>query len=69
MTMTRRDWWLGISAIVIAVLLHASVPRYEWRQFSDRALVRIDRWFGTAQVGSLVGGTWKSAEDRRAETK
>src|SRR5687768_15773279 len=30
--MTRRDWWIGVVLIVVALLLHAALPRYEWRQ-------------------------------------
>jgi phosphatidylglycerophosphate synthase len=30
--MTRRDWWLGVLAIVVVVLFHALFPRYEWRE-------------------------------------
>lgn len=47
----RRDWWIGVSVITLALLLHAAFPRYEWRQ-QGIALWRIDRWTGTAaEVG------------------
>jgi hypothetical protein len=56
--MTRRDWWLGILAVVLAICLHALVPRYEWRG-SPAPRVRIDRWTGQAQVGRYVAGQWR----------
>jgi hypothetical protein len=45
--MTRRDWWLGIAVVVLTLLLHAAVPRYEWRT-AGRGMLRIDRWTGQA---------------------
>ena len=29
--MTRRDWWVGIVVLALAIVLHAAVPRYDWR--------------------------------------
>jgi len=49
--MKRRDWWLGVLALSAALLGHALVPRYEWRQAKDAAFVRIDRWTGAAALG------------------
>lgn len=43
----RRDWWIGVAAIVLAILIHALIPRYEWRQ-QDQVLIKIDRWTGDA---------------------
>ena len=56
--MKARDWWLGISAIVAAILFHALMPRYEWRpvQGYPAQFVRIDRWFGRAEV--MRNGQW-----------
>jgi len=56
--MTRRDFWLGVLAIVLAVLLHALVPRYEWQHYGPDGLglMRVDRWTGQAVrtgVGAL----------------
>ena len=61
--MSRRDWWLGIVAIVIAVLLHAAFPRYNWRPLTGtQALIRIDRWTGSAVIGGWVEGQWVAAK-------
>lgn len=43
---TRRDWWLGIGLLVVAVLAHAVWPRYEWSPRAGVAMIRIDRWTG-----------------------
>ena len=57
--MTRRDWWLGVALIVAAIVLHALVPRYEWRDAGGAPIVRIDRWTGAAQMGLFGnGGVW-----------
>ena len=47
--MTRRDWWFGIVLIVLAILVHALMPRYQFQidQGETRTyLYRIDRWTG-----------------------
>jgi len=49
--MTRRDWWLGVAAVGIAILFHAAFPRYDWRGGGSAPLVRIDRW--TSQVDHM----------------
>lgn len=51
-TVTRRDWWLGVLAIVVVVLFHAVFPRYEWRTSSSHTdvSIRIDRWRGTTML-------------------
>lgn len=51
--MTRRDWWLGVVAVVAAVLVHALVPRYDWRGPYGRELLRLDRWTGRAVLGEF----------------
>lgn len=54
--MTRRDWWIGVLLIVLAVLAHALVPRYEYRNFGEFApgiFTRIDRWTGSAELVSV----------------
>ena len=51
MRVTRRDWWLGVVLIVGAILVHATVPRYEWQGLRNRRgdeYLRIDRWTGQA---------------------
>ena len=59
--MTRRDWWFGILCLVVGLLLHAALPRYDWRQVSAQGFVRIDHWTGTAEVGTFnAAGTWAS---------
>jgi hypothetical protein len=60
---TRRDYWLGIAAIVIALALHALVPRYEWRNYgSGPPFIRIDRWTGRAVLGAYATGQWAPRE-------
>ena len=53
--MTRRDWWLGVLVVVLALLVHAGLPRYEWRTPRENIAVaiRIDRWTGAAELGSF----------------
>jgi hypothetical protein len=55
--MTRRDWWIGIMLIVVALLLHAAVPRYEWRQLGTGGTwSRADRWSGALELWALRPG-------------
>lgn len=64
--MTRRDWWLAIGILSLAIGLHALLPRYEWRQ-EGRAFVRIDQWTGRAELGSFVSdGRWASVASQLA---
>ncbi|MCX6551196.1 MAG: helix-turn-helix domain-containing protein [Acidobacteria bacterium] len=56
--MTRRDWWFGVGVIVLALLFHASVPRYEWRVVSNGIVVRIDRWSGVADASVVNRDGW-----------
>jgi hypothetical protein len=52
--MTRRDWWIGIVLIVVALLLHAAVPRYEWLQLGAAGTwSRADRWSGALELWVL----------------
>lgn len=50
--MTRRDWWIGVMLIVFALLVHALIPRYDFRQERSGSAywTRIDRWTGSAAV-------------------
>lgn len=64
--MTPRQFWLGVAVIVLAVLAHAALPRYDWRQDADVPVVwtRIDRWTGRLQLGAIQpGGQWMAAND------
>lgn len=57
--MTPRMWWTGIAVIALAILLHAAFPRYEWRTGNGPGrLIRIDRWTGNAQNGTVATGNW-----------
>lgn len=60
--------------IAIAVLVHALLPRYEWRDpggDNPRVYVRVDRWTGRAQLGEFIhlegapAGAWQSYDDLR----
>jgi hypothetical protein len=58
-SMTRRDWSLSVVALVIAVVLHALFPRYQWQTDTQPAgMVRIDRWTGRTVYGSLSSDGW-----------
>jgi hypothetical protein len=59
--LTRRDWYIGVVLVMLAVLLHAMVPRYEWRAVADQPtrMIRVDRWSGRAAVGFFYQGTWR----------
>ena len=55
--MTRADWWLGVGLLVLAILLHGSLQRYQVllpeqgepkREMTD--IVRVDRWTGNVEV-------------------
>lgn len=65
--MTRRDWWIGIGLIVVALVLHAALPRYDWRQ-TGAQFIRIDRWAGRAERGYFYDARgWVSTATRDAE--
>lgn len=51
--MTRRDWWLGIMLVASAILLHALIPRYDWRHVDGAAWSRVDRWTGDLRFGTI----------------
>ena len=54
--LSRLEWWTGVTLVVLAILAHALVPRYEYRQTSPGSTVwvRVDRWTGQAIVVSPV---------------
>jgi len=58
LSISRREWWLGIAAVVLAILWHATFPRYEWRSAIGVGLIRVDRWTGSAVLGRWVDGRW-----------
>ena len=53
--MTRRDWWLGVLLIAVALLVHALVPRYKYLPFGEfsETFTRMDRWTGSAELVSV----------------
>ena len=53
--MTRRDWWLGIALVAVVLVLHALVPRYDYRATDQPGEVwmKIDRWTGDASLVRL----------------
>jgi len=53
--LTTRAWWLGVGLVTVAILLHASLPRYDWHSISGRPdlMIRVDRWMGRAQWGVM----------------
>lgn len=69
MPITRRDWWTGIAVLAFVILLHAVVPRYEWRPYGNSPwmLVRVDRWTGRAFLGRFDGTWWKTLDQIESE--
>ena len=53
--MTKRDWWLGIAFILLAIVVHVLLPRYELRQ-NGATFVRLDRWTGAVHVSRWTNG-------------
>ena len=60
---SRRDWWIGIVLVVLAILVHALVPRYEYQQVGSVLWIRVDRWTGQAQVAAVTGNGVQIRED------
>ena len=57
--MTRRDLYLAVAIMAMALIGHAMLPRYDWRHVGESSIggerfVRIDRWTGDARL-LLVG--------------
>jgi len=52
--MTRRDWWLGVLVLALALVIHAALTRYEWMLAGPpggiQQLIQLDRWTGRAQM-------------------
>ncbi len=71
--MTRRDWWLAVTMLALAITLHALFPRYEWRDpgGEGQTYLRFDRWTGRSQSGEFThvwgkpAGAWVSHEEIR----
>ena len=53
---SRREWWIGIVLVMLAILVHALVPRYEYQRVgpSGAVWIRVDLWTGRAQVAALT---------------
>lgn len=51
--MSKRDWWLGISLLIVTFLFHAVLPRYEWHSMDGWVIVRVDRWTGRVSAGRV----------------
>lgn len=49
--MTRRDWYIGVFILALALVFHAAFPRYEYRARDPLyQSIRIDRWTGQAAI-------------------
>jgi len=65
MLISRRDWWLGVIVLAVALVFHALAPRYDWIAHSTAGLMRIDRWTGGATLGTFTSeprGTWRPVD-------
>lgn len=62
---TRRDWWIGVGVILLALLAHAAIPRYEYRNHARPGMfTRMDRWTGSAELVTVNSGERGRAEVR-----
>ena len=57
--MRRVDWWLGVGLLVVAILLHAAIPRYELlnappSQSRVSDLPYAVDFYGTARFPTLI---------------
>jgi hypothetical protein len=67
--MRRLDWWIGVLLVAGALLIHALVPRYEFRHMEGHVaqdFYRIDRWTGRMEAGYVAKegshfGRWVSS--------
>jgi len=46
---------IALLALTLAILVHALLPRYTWRQ-ERGAFVRVDRWSGQSVIGDFGEG-------------
>jgi len=73
--MTRRDWWLGVGLVALAVLMNAAIPRYDIRTVGvgrAHAFMRVDRWTGHAEVATgptAYLATWVSVPKQSLFTR
>ena len=46
---SRREWWLGVGLVFVALMAHALLPRYEYTAFGPQNadVIRVDRWIST----------------------
>lgn len=57
--MNRKDFWWGVMLLLAGILVHAALPRYDYRPTDNKAMfMRIDRWTGDAQLGVMAEGPW-----------
>lgn len=55
--MIRRDWWLGVLVLTLAILAHALLPRYQVigipaENGGLRTISRFDRWTGRVEAAN-----------------
>jgi hypothetical protein len=56
--MTRMEWWIGVGLIVVAILCHAAVPRFELHLLPEGGgIFRLDRWTGRVEITNDLKGT------------
>ena len=68
--MTRRDWSLAVVVVVMAVVLHALFPRYQWQANTQQAgMVRIDRWTGRTVYRSMSSDGWMPIGESSAKVQ
>ena len=53
---SRLEWWIGVVLVVLAILAHALVPRYDYQHDGPGSIawVRVDRWTGRALVLTIT---------------
>ncbi len=56
---SRREWWLGVGLVFVALMAHALLPRYEYTAFGPQNpdVIRVDRWTGDHELLFLRGGS------------
>src|SRR5688572_23816738 len=69
--MSRRDWWIGVGVVALALLLHTAFPRYDWRQLHGPLYVQVDRWTGRTTLGAFlgVGGEWRTVQELQQDAQ
>ena len=47
---SRLEWWISVTLVVLVIVVHALVPRYEYQLAGAGGLgwVRVDWWTGQA---------------------